>query len=120
MVAVLPLQNLTGDASQDYFSDGLTEELIAQLGNVDPQHLSVIARTSVMRYKNARTPMDEIGHTLGAQYVLEGSVPARRETMCASRHNWCAPPTRRTSGPASTTAGSARSWRCRGIAVRCR
>lgn len=74
MVAVLPLQNLTGDASQDYFSDGLTEELIAQLGNVDPQHLSVIARTSVMRYKNARTPVDEIGHTLGAQYVLEGSV----------------------------------------------
>jgi TolB-like protein/DNA-binding winged helix-turn-helix (wHTH) protein/Flp pilus assembly protein TadD len=74
MVAVLPLQNLTGDASQDYFSDGLTEELIAQLGNVDPQHLSVIARTSVMRYKNTRTPVDEIGHALGAQYVLEGSV----------------------------------------------
>ncbi len=74
MVAVLPLQNLTGDASQDYFSDGLTEELIAQLGNVDPQHLSVIARTSVMRYKNARTPVDEIGQALGAQYVLEGSV----------------------------------------------
>jgi TolB-like protein/DNA-binding winged helix-turn-helix (wHTH) protein/Tfp pilus assembly protein PilF len=74
MVAVLPLQNLTGDASQDYFSDGLTEELIAQLGNVDPQHLRVIARTSVMRYKNARTPVDEIGQALGAQYVLEGSV----------------------------------------------
>jgi TolB-like protein/DNA-binding winged helix-turn-helix (wHTH) protein/Tfp pilus assembly protein PilF len=74
MVAVLPLQNLTGDASQDYFSDGLTEELIAQLGNVDPQHLSVIARTSVIRYKNARTPVDEIGRALGAQYVLEGSV----------------------------------------------
>jgi TolB-like protein/DNA-binding winged helix-turn-helix (wHTH) protein len=74
MVAVLPLQNLTGDASQDYFSDGLTEELIAQLGNVDPQHLSVIARTSVMRYKDTRTPVDEIGHALGAQYILEGSV----------------------------------------------
>jgi TolB-like protein/DNA-binding winged helix-turn-helix (wHTH) protein/Tfp pilus assembly protein PilF len=74
MVAVLPLQNLTGDASQEYFSDGLTEELIAQLGNADPQHLSVIARTSVMRYKNTRTPVDEIGQALGAQYVLEGSV----------------------------------------------
>ncbi|MGB6604940.1 MAG: winged helix-turn-helix domain-containing protein [Steroidobacteraceae bacterium] len=74
MVAVLPLQNLTGDASQDYFSDGLTEELIAQLGNIDPQHLSVIARTSVMRYKNTRIPVDEIGYQLGAQYVLEGSV----------------------------------------------
>lgn len=81
MVAVLPLQNLTGDASQDYFSDGLTEELIAQLGNVDPQHLSVIARTSVMRYKNTRTPVDEIGQALGAQYVLEGSVRRDAENV---------------------------------------
>ena len=52
MLAVLPLTNLTGDAAQDYFSDGLTEELIAQLGNADPQRLSVIARTSVMRYRS--------------------------------------------------------------------
>jgi TolB-like protein/DNA-binding winged helix-turn-helix (wHTH) protein/Tfp pilus assembly protein PilF len=81
MVAVLPLQNLTGDASQDYFSDGLTEELIAQLGNVDPRHLSVIARTSVMRYKNTRTPVDEIGRALGAQYVLEGSVRRDAENV---------------------------------------
>jgi TolB-like protein/DNA-binding winged helix-turn-helix (wHTH) protein/Flp pilus assembly protein TadD len=81
MVAVLPLQNLTGDARQDYFSDGLTEELIAQLGNVDPQHLSVIARTSVMRYKNTRTPVDEIGQALGAQYVLEGSVRRDAENV---------------------------------------
>jgi TolB-like protein/DNA-binding winged helix-turn-helix (wHTH) protein len=81
MVAVLPLQNLTGDASQDYFSDGLTEELIAQLGNVDPRHLSVIARTSVMRYKNTRTPVDDIGRALGAQYVLEGSVRRDAENV---------------------------------------
>jgi TolB-like protein/DNA-binding winged helix-turn-helix (wHTH) protein len=74
MIAVLPLENLTGDARQDYFSDGLTEELIAQLGDVDPQHLSVIARTSVMRYKHTHTPVDEIGQALGAQYILEGSV----------------------------------------------
>jgi TolB-like protein/DNA-binding winged helix-turn-helix (wHTH) protein len=74
MIAVLPLENLTGDAHQDYFSDGLTEELIAQLGDVDPQGLSVIARTSVMRYKHTHTPVDEIGHALGAQYILEGSV----------------------------------------------
>lgn len=81
MVAVLPLQNLTGDASQDYFSDGLTEELITQLGNIDPQHLRVIARTSVMRYKNTRTPVDEIGQALGAQYVLEGSVRRDSENV---------------------------------------
>ena len=74
MVAVLPLENLTGDPSQDYFSDGLTEELIAQLGNVDPKGLSVIARTSVMRFKHTHTPVDDIGRALGAQYILEGSV----------------------------------------------
>jgi TolB-like protein/DNA-binding winged helix-turn-helix (wHTH) protein len=74
MLAVLPLTNLTGDASQDYFSDGLTEELIARLGNVDPGHLSVIGRTSVMGYKNAREPLGDIAHALNAQYVLEGSV----------------------------------------------
>ncbi len=47
MVAVLPFENLTGDVGQDYFSDGLTEEMIAQLGRLDPQRLGVIARTSV-------------------------------------------------------------------------
>ena len=48
MLAVLPFANLTGDASQDYFSDGLTEEMISQLGDLDPDHVGVIARTSVM------------------------------------------------------------------------
>jgi len=74
MLAVLPFENLTGDAGQDYFSDGLTEEMIARLGNVDPKHLGVIARTSVMYYKGGREPLDRIGRELGVQYVLEGSV----------------------------------------------
>lgn len=74
MVAVLPFQNLTGDAAQDYFSDGLTEEMIAQLGRADPQHLGVIARTSVMQYRNEKAPLAQIGRELGVQYVLEGSV----------------------------------------------
>ena len=78
MLAVLPFQNLTGDASQDYFSDGLTEEMITQLGNVDPGRLGVIARTSVMHYQNSHVPLDQIGRELGVQYVLEGSV--RRES----------------------------------------
>ena len=78
MLAVLPFQNLTGDASQDYFSDGLTEEMITQLGNLDPDRLGVIARTSVMQYKNSQKPMDQIGRELQIQYVLEGSV--RRES----------------------------------------
>jgi TolB-like protein/DNA-binding winged helix-turn-helix (wHTH) protein len=74
MLAVLPFQNLTGDAAQEYFSDGMTEELISQMGNLDPQHLGIIARTSVMHYKNGQQPLDQIGHELGVQFVLEGSV----------------------------------------------
>jgi TolB-like protein/DNA-binding winged helix-turn-helix (wHTH) protein len=74
MLAVLPFENLTGDVTQDYFSDGLTEEMIAQLGRLDPQHLGVIARTSVMRYKQNHDQVEKIGPELGVQYVLEGSV----------------------------------------------
>jgi len=74
LVAVLPFENLTGDAGQDYFSDGLTEEMIAQLGRLDPNHVGVIARTSVMHYKHSQKPLDQIAHELGVQYVLEGSV----------------------------------------------
>ncbi|MGI9102325.1 MAG: winged helix-turn-helix domain-containing tetratricopeptide repeat protein [Terriglobales bacterium] len=74
MLAVLPFSNLTGDAAQDYFSDGFTEEMITQLGRLDPAHLGVIARTSVMSYKNGQQHLDRIGRELGVQYVLEGSV----------------------------------------------
>ncbi|MGA9529258.1 MAG: winged helix-turn-helix domain-containing protein [Terriglobales bacterium] len=74
MLAVLPFENFTGDASQDYFSDGLTEEMISQLGNLDPAHLGVIARTSVMHYKRTQEPLTRIGQELGVQYVIEGSV----------------------------------------------
>lgn len=74
MLAVLPFQNLTGDAGQEYFSDGLTEQMITQLGNLDPQHMGVIARTSVMHYKNSPRPVDKISRELGVQYVIEGSV----------------------------------------------
>jgi len=79
MLAVLPFQNLTGDPSQEYFSDGMTEEMISQLGNLDPQHLGVIARTSVMLYKSNPKPLDQVGRELGIQYALEGSV--RREAQ---------------------------------------
>jgi TolB-like protein/DNA-binding winged helix-turn-helix (wHTH) protein/Tfp pilus assembly protein PilF len=74
MIAVLPFENLTGDESQDYFSDGMTEEMIAQLGHLNPQRLGVIARTSVMHYQGAHEPLDQIARELGVQYVLEGSV----------------------------------------------
>ena len=74
MVAVLPFQNLTGDPAQDYFSDGLTEEMIAALTRLNQQHLGVIARTSIMLYKQSPKPLDQIGRELGVQYLMEGSV----------------------------------------------
>ena len=77
MLAVLPLDNFDGDLERDYFSDGLTEEIITHLGQVNPRRLGVIARTSVIAYKDSNKSIDQIGRELGVSYVLEGSV--RRE-----------------------------------------
>jgi TolB-like protein/DNA-binding winged helix-turn-helix (wHTH) protein len=74
MLAVLPFENLTGDAHQEYFSDGMTEEMITRLGSLDPDHLGIIARTSVMHYKHSQEQLRQIANELGVQYVLEGSV----------------------------------------------
>jgi TolB-like protein/DNA-binding winged helix-turn-helix (wHTH) protein/Flp pilus assembly protein TadD len=74
MLAVLPFQNLSGDPSQDYFSDGLTEEMIAQLGALSPDQLGVIARTTTMSYKHTSKSVKQIGSELGVGYVLESSV----------------------------------------------
>jgi TolB-like protein/DNA-binding winged helix-turn-helix (wHTH) protein/Flp pilus assembly protein TadD len=71
-LAVLPLENLSGDASQDYFADGMTEELITELGQISA--LRVISSTSVMTYKSARKPLSEIARELNVQAVVEGSV----------------------------------------------
>ncbi len=76
-LAVLPFANLSGDLGQEYLSDGLTQELITQLGRLRPDILSVIARASVMRYRTGDTPIDQIGRELGVDWVLEGS--AQRE-----------------------------------------
>jgi TolB-like protein/DNA-binding winged helix-turn-helix (wHTH) protein/cytochrome c-type biogenesis protein CcmH/NrfG len=74
MLAVLPFQNMSGDDNEDYFADGLTEEMIAQLGQLQPSSLGVIARTSAMRYKNTKESVAQIGKELGVNYLLEGSV----------------------------------------------
>jgi TolB-like protein/DNA-binding winged helix-turn-helix (wHTH) protein/Flp pilus assembly protein TadD len=74
MLAVLPFQNLSGDPSQDYFSDGLTEEMIAQLGALSPEQLGVIARTTTMAYRHSSKSVKQIGSELGVGYVLESSV----------------------------------------------
>src|SRR5580765_4134331 len=74
MLAVLPFQNLTGDPNKEYLADGLTEEMISQLGRLNPEQLGVIARTSVMGYKHKDVRLDQIGHDLSVQYVLENSL----------------------------------------------
>jgi TolB-like protein/DNA-binding winged helix-turn-helix (wHTH) protein/Tfp pilus assembly protein PilF len=74
MLAVLPFENLSGDPREDYFADGLTEEMIAQLGQLQPARLGVIARTSIVRYRHTKETIAQIGQELGVGYLLEGSV----------------------------------------------
>jgi TolB-like protein/Tfp pilus assembly protein PilF len=73
-IAILPFQNLSGDSSQEFFSDGLTEEMIIHVGQLQPSQLSVIARTSVAPYKGSGKGIQTIGNELQVDYVLEGSV----------------------------------------------
>jgi TolB-like protein/DNA-binding winged helix-turn-helix (wHTH) protein/Flp pilus assembly protein TadD len=71
-LAVLPLENLSGDASQNYFADGMTDELITDLAQISA--LRVISRTSVMVYKGARKPLPQIARELNVDAVVEGTV----------------------------------------------
>jgi TolB-like protein/DNA-binding winged helix-turn-helix (wHTH) protein len=73
-LAVLPFANLTGDPNKEYLADGLTEEMISQLGRLSPEQLGVIARTSVMGYKHKDVRLDQIARDLSVQYVLENSL----------------------------------------------
>ncbi|MBI3644893.1 MAG: winged helix-turn-helix domain-containing protein [Acidobacteriales bacterium] len=74
MLAVLPVQNLTGTNDRAYLTDGLTEEIITQLGAMDPSRLGVIARTSSMAYKDTNKTVDQISHELKVDYILEASL----------------------------------------------
>jgi TolB-like protein/Flp pilus assembly protein TadD len=80
MLAVLPFENLSGDSQQEYFADGLTEEIISHLGQLHPKRLGVIARTSAIPYKGTRKSVSEIANELNVEYVIEGSV------RCANGH----------------------------------
>jgi TolB-like protein len=73
-LAVLPFDNLSGDPAQEYFSDGMTEELITELACLAPEQLGVIARTSAMHYKGSKKDVARIGRELDLDYVVEGSV----------------------------------------------
>lgn len=71
-IAVLPLENLSGDGSQEYFADGMTDELITTLAKIGS--LRVISRTSVMQYKGTHTPLPEIARALNVDLIIEGAV----------------------------------------------
>lgn len=81
MLVVLPFENYSAQSEQDYLADGLTEELITQLGSLRPERLGVIARTSAMKYKRARIGVDQIGKELAVDYVLEGSIRSDGDEM---------------------------------------
>jgi TolB-like protein/DNA-binding winged helix-turn-helix (wHTH) protein len=74
MLLVLPFESLCGDNEQEFFAEGLTEEMISQLGQLDPKRLGVIARTSAVQYKASKKSIGEIAAELHVDCVLEGSV----------------------------------------------
>jgi TolB-like protein len=74
MLLVLPFESLCGDDEQEFFAEGLTEETISQLGQLDPKRLGVIARTSAVQYKATKKSIGEIAAELHIDCVLEGSV----------------------------------------------
>jgi TolB-like protein len=71
-IAVLPLENLSGDATEEYFADGMTDELITNLAKIES--LRIISRTSVMQYKRAHQPLPEIARVLKVDLILTGGV----------------------------------------------
>ena len=94
-IAVIPLQNLSGDPTQDYFADGMTEELITELARI--QSLRVISHTSVMDYKGTKKHLPQIAQELGVDAILEGSVIRENNSVRvtvqlldgpADRHLW--------------------------------
>jgi TolB-like protein/Tfp pilus assembly protein PilF len=80
MLAILPFEDLSPEP-QEWFSDGITEEMISQLGRLQPDQLGVIARTSAMRFKDTDKGIDQIGYELGVEYILEGSVRRAAERV---------------------------------------
>jgi len=84
MLAILPFDDLTGASDHQYFVEGLTDELILQLGKLRPQRLGVIARTSIMQYKGTRKSIEQIGRELGVQFVLTGTIRPARPASAAN------------------------------------
>ena len=80
-LAVLPFENLSSDPDREYLADGLTEETSASLGQIDPEHLAIIGRTSVRAYKRTTKTAAEIGRDLDADYLIDSSLRAEGERL---------------------------------------
>jgi TolB-like protein len=79
VIAVLPFVNISPDKESDYFSDGLTEDLISNLSRL--KGMSVVSRTNSIRYKGSKLDIEEIGRELGARYIIEGTVRRHQEDL---------------------------------------
>jgi len=109
-IAVLPFQNLSGDPEQEYFADGMVEDIITGLSRI--KWLFVIARNSTFTYKGRAVDVKQVGRELGVAMCLKVAC-ARLPIACASRGSSSTPPPERTSGPSATTASSTIFSRCR-------
>ena len=109
-IAVLPFQNMSGDAEQEYFADGMVEDIITALSRL--RWLFVIARNSSFTYKGRAVDVKQVGRELGVRYVLEGSVrkAGSRVRITASSSTRRRAP---ISGPTGSTASSPTSSTCR-------
>jgi len=74
VLAVLPFDNLSRDPDQEFFNEGLTQDIVAQVGKLNPDRLTVIAHSSVAKYKGSTLSAKEIGKELNADYLVQGSV----------------------------------------------
>jgi TolB-like protein len=93
-IAVLPFSNLSADPENEYFSDGITEDILTNLSKIGDLH--VISRTSIMRYKDTEKSLPEIAQELGVVHILEGSVRRSRRRSSSIR----------TTRPRSIISGS--------------
>jgi len=83
-ILVTPFENLTGDSSQDYLSDGLTDEMITRLGQISPQRLCVIARSTAMQYKGGHKSVADIAREQHVDFVLEGTFQRQKDRVLIS------------------------------------
>ena len=109
-LAVLSLENLSGDPSQEYFADGVTDALTTELARIGS--LRVTSRTSALQYKGKRTPLPQIARELGVDAIVDGSVVREGNRYESPLGSSEAAPTV-TSGRAVTNATSVTCWTCR-------